>query len=317
MTASQPSGRDRSGLDDDEMVGGRFTPRESPFRRWISRDTTGDLPAQVGRYHLYAARACPFSHRALLAHSLKGLDEIVDISFVDPFRDTRGWRFSGGRYVDHANGFELLSEAYDRTDSDYISRASVPVLWDTQTEAIISNDSADIMRMFGSVFDDLGARPLDLYPQPLHDVIDRLNERINDGVNNGVYRVGFATDQAAYEKAFDCLFATMDWLDDLLSRGRYLTGSKPTEADWRLLPSLVRFDAVYHTLFRCNGRRLVDYLNLPGYTRDLYQHPGIAKTVTIAEIKTHYYGTLGMLNPSGIIPRGPLDADFSAPHGRT
>ena len=282
----------------------------------IARDGGGDLPAVAARYHLYAARACPFSHRTLLVHRLKGLEQVVGVSFLDPYRDARGWCFSGGRYVDRANGFEFLSDAYDRADPAYTARVAVPVLWDTEEQTIVSGDSADIVRMFGSAFDEVGGRVLDLRPAALRHEIDRLNARIDDDVSYGVYRAGFATEPETYGEVFHRLFAAMDWLEDLLSRQRYLTGPRPTEADWRLFPTLTRFDAVYYVLFRCNGRRLVDYPNLWAYTRDLYQQPGVAETVAMDEIKRHYYTTLDMLNPSRIIPCGPLDTDFTAPSGR-
>ena len=270
-----------------------------------------------GRYHLYVALACPWSHRAVIVRRLKGLEGAVSISYLDPYRDERGWAFSGGRYVDDVNGFDFLAEGYEQTQADYDGRISVPVLWDKQTGQVVSNESADIVRMFGSAFDAVAGEPgLDLYPQPLRAEIDALNDRIYETVNNGVYRAGFSRSQAAYEHAFERLFATLAELERLLSERRYLAGDQITEADWRLFPTLVRFDTVYYVHFRCNGRRIVDHPNLWAYARELYQRPDIAGTVAMDEIKRHYYTTHDELNPKRIIPAGPLDLDWEAPHER-
>lgn len=290
---------------------GAFVRQSSAFR-----DRVGDArhPAQPGRYHLYVSLACPWSHRAVIVRHLKGLEDIVGISHLDPYRDERGWAFTGDGYSDPINGFRFLSEAYERTRPDYDGRVTVPVLWDRERGEVVSNESADIIRMFNSAFED--ASGPDLYPPALRAEIDAINERVYETVNNGVYRAGFARSQAAYEQAFDALFATLDALEERLGRQRYLVGDALTEADWRLFPTLVRFDTIYYVHFRCNGRRIVDYPNLWGYTRELYQRPGIADTVAMDEIKRHYYTTHDELNPKRIIPSGPLNADFFAPHGR-
>jgi glutathionyl-hydroquinone reductase len=294
-------------------IQGEFIRAHSVFRDWVGSERH---PAQAGRYHLYISLACPWSHRAVIVRKLKGLEDIVGISHVDPYRDERGWAFTGGRFVDPLNDFAFLSEAYERTQPGYDGRVSVPVLWDRERGEIVSNESADIIRMFNSAFDELGATGPDLYPEDLRAEIDAINEPVYDHVNNGVYRAGFARSQGAYELAFERLFAELDALEERLSSRRYLLGDRLTEADWRLFPTLMRFDAVYYVHFRLNGRRIVDYPNLWGYTRELYQRPGIAETVAMDEIKRHYYTTHDELNPKRIIPRGPLNADFSAPHGR-
>jgi putative glutathione S-transferase len=286
------------------VTSGAFERQEAKFRGWA------ELPA-AGRYHLYVALACPWSHRAVIALRLKGLEDEVGISYLHPYRDERGWAFSGGGYTDAINGFEYLAEAYEATEPGYDGRVSVPVLWDSETGRIVSNESHDIMRMFNA------AHPEDdLYPARLRDEIDRLNERIYATVNNGVYRAGFARTQEAYEEAFAQLFETLAYLERLLAERRYLAGDVITEADWRLFPTLARFDTVYHLHFRCNGRRIVDHPNLWAYARELYQRPEIAETVAMDEIKTHYYMTHDSLNPKRIVPAGPLDLDWAAPHGR-
>jgi putative glutathione S-transferase len=298
------------------VVTGAFERKEAKFRRWVTA-AGGEFPAAAGRYHLYVALACPWSHRAVIVRALKGLEDAVGVSYLDPYRDESGWRFSGGRFTDEVNRFEYLAEAYDATDTRYDGRISVPVLWDTETGQIVSNESADIIRMLGTELDAFARRPeLDLYPADLRPEIDRLNARVYATVNNGVYRAGFARSQEAYDDAFHNLFATLAELDDLLAVRRYLAGDRLTEADWRLFPTLVRFDPVYYVHFRCNGRRLVDHPHLWAYARELYQHPGIAETIRMDEIKRHYYTTHDELNPKRIIPAGPLDLDWWAPHGR-
>lgn len=299
------------------VLEGAYLREDSRFRHWVTPGDDGEFPAEAGRYHLYVALACPWSHRAVIVRRLKGLEDAVSVSYLDPFRDERGWAFSGGRYVDEVNGFAFLSEAYERTEPGYDGRVSVPVLWDKQTGQAVCNESAEIVRMFGSAFDAVAGEPeLDLYPEALRPEIDALNERIYTTVNNGVYCAGFARSQAAYEHAFEGLFATLAELERLLGERRYLAGDQITEADWRLFPTLVRFDPVYYVHFRCNGRRLVDHPNLWAYARELHQRPGIAQTVAMDEIKRHYYTTHDELNPKRIIPTGPLDLDWDAPHGR-
>jgi putative glutathione S-transferase len=302
---------------------GRFVRQESVFRRWVSADDGSALPAEAGRYHLYVALACPWSHRAVIVRAVKGLDEAIGLSYAAPFRDQRGWAFSGepfvepatglaGEFTDQVNGFSLLSEAYAATDPAFDGRVTVPVLWDKQTGRIVSNESADIVRMFNDAFDGLAEQHVDLYPRALRAEIDELNAFVYDRVNNGVYKAGFARRQEAYDNAFRALFAALAELEERLGRRRFLVGEQITEADWRLFPTLVRFDSVYYSHFKCNERRLVDYPNLWSYTRDLYRQPGIAATVAMEQIKRHYYTTHDFLNPSRIIPDGPA-IDFMAP----
>jgi putative glutathione S-transferase len=279
---------------------GAFVRQESRFRGWPE-----DGP---DRYHLYVAPACPWSHRTIIVRRLAGLDDALGVSLAHPYRDKRGWRL----LRDDVNGFEFLTEAYEATEPGYDGRISVPVLWDKATDSIVSNESTDIVRML----DEWGDPDVDLYPEPLREEIDALDEWVYGGFQNSVYRAGFARSQEAYDEAFDRVFATMDRLEALLGERRYLAGDRITLADWRLFPTLVRFDVVYHTHFRCNGRRITDNPNLWGYTRELYQVPGIAETVAMDEIREHYYTTHDSLNPKRIIPRGPLDLDLSAPHGR-
>ena len=297
---------------------GAFVRRPSRFRRWVTADGSSGFPAEAGRYHLYVSLACPWAHRTVIVRRLKGLEEAVSLSVVDPIRDSRGWRFTEGRGHGRypVNGFEFLLEAYLATDPAYDGRATTPTLWDRQTGQVVSNESADIVRMLNAEFAAFAdpAAP-DLYPTELRAEIDALNERVYHNVNNGVYCAGFATSQDAYEEAFDGLFETLDWLEQRLGQRRYLTGERLTEADWRLFPTLVRFDAVYATHFKCNLRRLVDYPNLLGHTRELYQWPGIAETVDMDHIKRHYYMTHPELNPRRIVAKGPA-LDFTAPHGR-
>jgi glutathionyl-hydroquinone reductase len=287
-----------------EREGGEFVRQRSQFRNWPE--------AGPGRYHLYAALACPWSHRAVILRRLERLEDDLTISYLHPYRDERGWHFTGDGFVDDVNGFEYLAEAYRATDPDYPGRISVPVLWDKEAGGIVSNESADIVVML----DRWGDPEVDLYPEPLRPEIDALNEWIYPDFQNAVYRAGFAGSQEAYDRAFASVFGALERLETLLGERRYLAGDRLTLADWRLWPTLVRFDVVYHTHFRCNGRRIVDHPNLWGYTRELYQHPGIADTVAMDQIREHYYTTHDELNPKRIVPRGPLDLDFEAPHGR-
>ena len=283
---------------------GRFVRQTSRFRDWV------DERPEPGRYHLYVSLACPWASRAVIVRKLKGLEDVLPMTVVDPIRDERGWRFTTEE-PDPVNGFRFLREAYLATDPDYDDRVTVPVLWDIQERRIVNNESADIIRMLGGWSDE---GPV-LVPEPMRRAIDDFNRRIYRSVNDGVYRAGFAQTQEAYEEAFDELFATLDWLDDLLGGPRYLLGEQITEADWRLFVTLVRFDAVYVGHFKCNLRRIDDYPNLSGYLRDLYQQPGIAQTVDFNHIKRHYYGTHPSINPIGIVPKGPA-IDLSTPHGR-
>jgi putative glutathione S-transferase len=285
-------------------TGGRFVRQESAFRGWV-----GERP-EPGRYHLYVSLACPWASRTIIVRQLMGLESVLPMTVVDPVRDERGWRFTPDA-PDPVNGFTFLSEAYKLTDPAYGARVSVPVLFDTEENRIVNNESAEIVRMLNAWAPD----GPDLYPEDLRTAIDEVNERIYGAVNNGVYRAGFATTQEAYEEAFDEVFATLDWLDDRLATNRYLLGDEITEADWRLFVTIVRFDAVYALHFKCNLRRIADYEHLSGYLRDLYQEPGIADTVNFDHIKRHYYMTHPQINPTRIVPKGP-ELDLWAPHGR-
>jgi len=270
----------------------------------------------AGRYHLYVARACPWAHRTIIARRLMGLKDAIGISFVDPIRDERGWAFTGGGYVDSVNGFEFLSSAYIATDPDYNARVTVPVLWDKQSGVIVSNESADILRMLGTAFAPLADHPVDLYPDPLRDDIAALNDRIYENVNNAVYKAGFSRSQEVYEGEVRALFGMLDELDERLARRRFLFGAEPLETDWRLFTTLVRFDAVYQIHFKCSLRKLIEYEHLWPYTRDLYQWPGVADTVDFDEIRRHYYLTHPMINPSGLVAVMPA-ASFDDPPGRS
>jgi glutathionyl-hydroquinone reductase len=309
---------------DTKSTRGRFVRTESQFRNWVTRDgragpTGGDgFRAEPGRYHLYVSFACPWAHRTLIFRKLKGLEPLIGLSAVNTYMGKEGWTFDPGPGVipDGVNGVKRLYELYTIADQHYSGRATVPVLWDKERRTIVSNESADIIRMFNSAFDDVGGnRELDFYPEPLRAEIDELNAFIYPNINNGVYRAGFATSQEAYEEAFGDVFAALDALDARLATRRYLTGPRVTEADWRFFTTLLRFDSVYYVHFKCNKKRIVDYPNLWGYVRDLYQTRGVAETVHIDYIKMHYYGSHANINPTGIIPLGP-ELDFSAPHGR-
>jgi putative glutathione S-transferase len=294
---------------------GSFKRQESIFRNWVTADGSTGFAPEPGRYHLYVARACPWAHRTLIGRRLMGLEDAITVSYADPIRDRRGWAFTGDRYTDQVNGFRFLSEAYAATDSDYRARVSVPVLWDKQQGTIVCNESADILRMFGTVFAPLAEHPVELYPERLRDDIDELNDVIYDNVNNAVYKAGFATRQDVYEREVDGLFQTLDQLDLRLAGQRFLFGPEPLETDWRLFTTLVRFDAVYQIHFKCSIRKLVEYESLWPYARDLYQWPGVAETVNFDEIRTHYYRTHPMINPSGLVAMIPA-ASFEMPSGR-
>ena len=309
---------------DTESTGGRFVRKLPQFRSWITADgsagPTGDagFNAEAGRYHLYVSHACPWAHRTLIFRSLKGLEEMISVSVVHWFMADKGWTFQAGEGVvpDTINNAEFVHQIYTAAMSDYSGRVTVPVLWDKKNNTIVSNESPEIIRMFNSAFDKVGAKAGDYYPQALRAEIDSLNERIYESVNNGVYKCGFATTQEAYEEALHPLFDTLDWLDQRLSTQRYLTGNTITEADWRLFTTLVRFDPVYVGHFKCNIRRIADYENLSEYVRDLYQQPGIAETVNMQHIKQHYYASHESVNPSRVVPVGP-EIDFAAAHNRS
>jgi glutathionyl-hydroquinone reductase len=287
---------------------GRFVRQASRFRDRVEEGT-------AGRYHLYVSLACPWAHRAVIVRRLKGLEEAIGMTVVDPVRDERGWRF-GPEFPDPLHGWSFLSEAYRATDPSFEGRVSVPVLWDTEAGRIVSNESADIAEMLAVAFDGVAVRPeVDLFPAALRDEIRELNAWVYEDVNNGVYKAGFATSQEAYEEAVGPLFAGLARLDARLADRRFLFGDAPTLADWRLFTTLVRFDAVYAVHFKCTLRRVADHAHLPGYLRDLFQWPGIAETVDLDHIKRHYYTTHPSINPSRIVPVGP-EQDLTAPHGR-
>jgi len=296
---------------------GGFRRQSNAFTDRITRDGSSGFPAEPGRYHLYVSLACPWAHRAIIVRRLKRLEDVVSLSVVDPIRDERGWAFRDGpgHSVDPVNGFAFLSEAYLATDPSYTGRYTVPVIWDRVTQRIVTNDYPQITLMLETEFENYADRGVDLYPLALRPEIDALTAVIFDDVNNGVYKAGFATTQPAYEAAFDALFARLDWLEERLSGQRYLVGGELTDVDIRLFTTLARFDAVYHGHFKCNLRRLVDYPNLWGYARDLYQRPGFGDTVNFDHIKRHYYMTHDQLNPSRIVPKGPA-MDWLAPHDR-
>jgi putative glutathione S-transferase len=299
-----------------EVSDGRFVRQRSRFTGWVTADGSSGYKAEPGRYHLYVARACPWSQRTLIVRHLKGLEEAIGVSFADPYRDERGWAFSGDGFTDVLHGWDLLADAYAASDPSYHGRITVPVLWDRETDTIVTNESGEIVRMLNSAWDEWSDGSVDLCPRELVGEIDALNEWVYEKLNNGVYRAGFAQSQAAYDEAFEDVFGALSRLEGILAERRYLTGDRITEADWRAWVTLLRFDPVYHTHFRLNGRRVMDHPNLWGYTRELYQVPGIAETTAIDEIKVHYYTTHDELNPKRIIPRGPLDWDLTAPHGR-
>ncbi len=277
----------------------------------------GGFKAEPGRYHLYVSFACPWAHRTLIVRKLKGLEPLIGVSAVNAYMGSEGWTFDPGPGVipDTVNGVSKLYELYTLADPKYSGRSTVPVLWDKQNKTVVSNESAEIIRMLNSAFDNVGGNDLDFYPQPLRAEIDELNDVIYANVNNGVYKAGFATTQEAYEEAARAVFDVLDSLERRLATRRYLAGAQITEADWRLFTTLVRFDAVYYLHFKCNVRRIADYPNLWGYLRDLYQVPGVAETVDIPFIKSHYYGSHATINPHLIVPIGP-DIDFASAHGR-
>ncbi len=308
---------------DTSKSGGRFVRSTAGFRNWVTPDGSagptgkGGFKAEPGRYHLYIARACPWAHRTMIFRALKGLEGIIDYSVVHWRMLENGWTFEPGPGVtgDLVNGKEFLHQVYTLADPTYSGRVTVPVLWDRETKTIVSNESAEIIRMLNSAFDGVGATEGDYYPDGFRTEIDALNTKIYDTVNNGVYRAGFATTQAAYEEAVVPLFESLDWLEGVLSRQPWLAGDRQTEADWRLWTTLLRFDPVYVGHFKCNIRRLSDYPALWSYTRELYQVPGIRETVDFAHIKGHYYESHRMINPTGIVPLGPV-LDFDAPGTR-
>lgn len=308
---------------DTKETRGHFKRQESRFRNYVTADGSagpggeGGFRAEAGRYHLYVSLACPWAHRTLIFRKLKKLEDLISVSIVDPYMLENGWEFKGrnGGTKDDLFGSDYLWQVYTRADPNYSGRVTVPVLWDKQKNTIVSNESAEIIRMFNTAFNGLTGSTEDFYPEDLRQEIDALNAEIYDKVNNGVYKCGFATTQEAYESHIGPLFAMLDTLEARLSKGRYLFGDRMTEADWRLFTTLVRFDPVYVGHFKCNIRRIADYPNLWSYLKDLYQHPGIAETVDFYHIKHHYYGSHHTINPTGIVPMGPA-MDLESPHGR-
>jgi len=301
----------------EQSDSGEFNRQDDAFRGWVRRDAFSEFPAAADRYHLYVSLACPWAHRTVIMRQLKGLGHVIGMTVVDPIRDERGWAFreGPGYSTDPINGFEFLRDAYRATDPEYDSRVTVPVLWDKETSRIVSNSDDDILRMFNSEFADFAGNDTDFYPEDLRSKIDAINTLIYETVNNGVYQAGFATSQLAYETSAYAIFDTLNQLETLLAERRYLFGPRQTESDWRLFPTLIRFDEVYHGHFKCNLRRLVDYPNLFGYVRDLYQENGVADTVDFDHIKRHYYQTHDDINPTRIVPIGPM-IDFHSPHHR-
>jgi putative glutathione S-transferase len=308
---------------DTKVTGGKFVRKDAHFRNWVTADGAAGpsgvdgFKAEHGRYHLYISLACPWAHRTLIFRALKKLENSITVSVVNSFMGDEGWTFEPGVGVipDTINNTQRVYELYTKALSDYTGRVTVPILWDKQQNTIVSNESAEIIRMLNSAFDQLGADAVDFYPSHLHAEIDRINERVYHGLNNGVYRAGFATTQGAYDEAVAEVFNTLDEMEGILLKQRYLAGEQLTEADWRAFTTLIRFDAVYVGHFKCNRRRIADYPALSNYVRELYQYSGVADTVDIDYIKAHYYGSHESINPTRIVPMGP-QLDFQAPHDR-
>jgi len=303
---------------------GEFVRENAQWRHWVTADGSagptgdGDFPAAPGRYHLYVSLACPWAHRTLILRKLKGLEDLIGVSVVHPHMLEEGWTFAddfSAATGDGLHGQRFMRDVYLRARPDATGRVTVPVLWDSERETLVSNESADILRMLDSAFDALTDTDVCFSPSDLGEEIDAINAKVYDNVNNGVYRCGFATTQSAYERAFDDLFATLDELDGRLSQARFLVGGVLTEADWRLFTTLVRFDAVYFGHFKCNQRRIADYPALSGYLRDLYQYPGVAETVDFAHIQQHYYYSHDTINPTRMVPKGPI-LELDAAHDR-
>ncbi|MEM8791175.1 MAG: glutathione S-transferase family protein [Pseudomonadota bacterium] len=309
---------------DTKKSGGRFVRQDASFRNWVTADGSagpsgaGGFKAESGRYHLYVSLACPWAHRTLIFRSLKGLEPHISVSIVHPLMVENGWEFKtdfAGATGDHLFGFDFMHQIYTKAKPDATTRVTVPVLWDKQTDQIVSNESSEIIRMFNSAFDEITGNKQDFFPEALRDGVEEWNTRIYNSVNNGVYRSGFATTQEAYEEAVTELFERLDELEAHLSTNRYLMGDRISEADWRLWTTLVRFDPVYVGHFKTNMRRLQDYPSLWGYMLELYQWPGVAETTNMEHIKFHYYASHETINPTGVVPAGPA-IDLHAPHGR-
>lgn len=306
-----------------KVINGEFVRSASSFRNWVTHDgsagPTGEsgFLAEPGRYHLYISHACPWAHRTMIYRSLKGLKDVISVSVVHPLMPDESWVFGEfpGATEDHLYGSSYLYEIYQRADRSFDGLVTVPVLWDKKRETIVNNESSEIIRMFNSAFNAYTDQQVDFYPEHLRDEIDTINQPIYDNINNGVYRAGFAATQEAYDEAYDRLFTAMELLEDKLAQQRYLVGDQITEADWRLFTTLVRFDAVYYSHFKTNKKRLIEFPNLWAYTRELYQHNGVAETINLEHIKLHYFGSHRFINPTGIVPKGP-EIDFNQPHGR-
>ena len=307
----------RAQFPDEETESGEFKRQKDAFREWVSNDASTRYAAANGRYHLYVSLACPWAHRTIIFRKLKRLESVISMSVVSPDMLQDGWTFNKdeGSTGDEVNGKGKLSEIYLLANPKYSGRVSVPVLWDKKRKTIVNNESSEIIRMLNSAFDAFTEVRTDYYPPELRKEIDAVNDLVYPNINNGVYRAGFATTQQAYEEAFRNLFDALDEIEQRLSQQRYLAGNRITEADWRLFTTLVRFDAVYYSHFKCNWRHIYEYPNLSNYARDLYQQPGVAETVSLAQIKRHYYFSQRQVNPRGIVPVGP-QLDFSAPHDR-
>lgn len=292
---------------DTKSTEGKFIRQESQFRRTVSAAPNAEFPAEAGRYHLYVSLACPWAHRTLIFRKLKKLEDIISLSVVHPFMGENGWTFENGPGVipDAVNGCQYLYQVYLKAKGDYTGLVTVPVLWDKRKSTIVNNESSEIIRMFNSAFNHMTGSSLDFYPQDLRDQVDQINERVYHDINNGVYKAGFATSQGAYEEAFTHLFRALDELEEILSQQTYLGGDRITEADIRLFTTLVRFDPVYYSHFKCNLRRIADYSNLYNYLKALYQIPGVAETCDFDHIKQHYYASHDKINPTRIVPKGP------------
>lgn len=308
---------------DTKSTGGRFVRTEAQFRNWITPDGSpgptgeGGFQAEPGRYHLYVSLACPWAHRTLIFRAIKQLDSMIGVSVVNPLMARHGWTFDPeeGVVPDHVNHASYLHQVYTLAQPGYTGRVTVPVLWDKQRRTIVNNESSEIIRMLNSAFDDVGAAAGDYYPPDLRTQIDEINAQVYPDINNGVYRAGFATTQEAYNDAVADLFKALEKIERRLLKQRYLTGARLTEADWRLFTTLLRFDPVYYGHFKCNLKRLVDFPALWGFTRELYQFPKVASTVDMRHIQAHYYRSHTQINPTGIVPAGPL-LDLDAPHQR-
>lgn len=308
---------------DTDSNDGKFARSESQFRNWVTADGSAGPSGEAGfkaeadRYHLYVSLACPWAHRTLIFRKLKELESMISVSVVHPLMAEHGWTFTEGEGVvaDPIFQADYMHQIYTQADPNYSGRVTIPVLWDKKHNVMVSNESSEIIRMFNSAFDGIGAKPGDYYPAALREEIDSINAHVYDNINNGVYKAGFATTQKAYELAVFPLFEALDELEHRLSKQRYLVGEHITEADWRLFTTLIRFDAVYHGHFKCNLKQIEDYPNLAGYMRELYQWPQIARTVNMQHIKDHYYRSHGTINPTGVVPAGPV-LDFNTAHGR-